>query len=1196
MNMVRLVFFVYTSIPQDLLWLKARKAMSRRLNGILLIFLMSAMALSPLAMGADSDGDGVDDSVDDCRFAAGTSTVDRDGCPDRDGDGTSDFNDGWSVNNPNFQNEFTTNSNTDYYDVDYSPTGEFIVTGSEDGFVRVWNASTHINIRSVNANPSNGAVTSVSWSPDGQYVAAGLDDDSMNIYYATNLSSVHGNIGVDVGGGDYVNDVEFSPNSDLVAVSIGRSGNGGTNGVVFLIQVADGTNLHSLNPNGEDRFYDSAFSPDGEHIVVAGNGDFYVSNVSSQATVWSITDPSSSVNAIAWSPDGNYIAMCGGWEGQSASFDMYKFNGVSWTRIWQKTTSTFCYSTDFSFDSSQVVAGMGYYQADGATLRVFNSDSGVQIDAFNAPRPNGCSGTGGSNGCGINYGASWSPESTHIVSAHGRNNEGVYYWYADIDEDNDGYNSTDQGDGVVDAFPSDGSQWADSDGDGYGDNMGYDHDSDSTTPDEPANEPDSCVSVFGTSNQDRFGCPDADGDGWSDEGDYYPADPLQWADSDGDGYGDNYYFDLNGAQLHLNQSGDAFPDDATQWNDTDGDGWGDNYENASWDNFRPSEWPGLLQSVSNQPDVFPLDRTQWVDTDGDWVGDNEMSDRPDGCPTTWGDSLFDRLGCLDTDGDGWSDPDANWASTGDCYQADAFPNDPTQWCDEDGDGFGSNVSGNNADECPNEAGSSTVDRIGCSDRDGDGYSNAGDPFPDDSTQWSDRDGDNRGDNPDGNNPDAFPDDTSQWKDTDGDGRGDNPNGFNGDAFWQDPNQWEDTDGDGYGDNFIDEDGDGVSEGYSDVCPLVFGKSTDALTRGCSDYDGDGFVDPVDAFWEDPFQWADADGDGFGDNTNVPSGDDCADVFGKSYENNRHGCPDADLDGWADVDDAFPYDTLQWVDTDGDGWGDNYIWFNDTIADLDNPGEFIQVRNQSGDAFPTVPDQWSDLDGDGWGDNQTSFFQPDAFPLQPSQWNDFDGDGYGDNSVYDPDGDEGPMAPQAAFQPDSCRKEYGTSSLEEYGCIDSDGDGRADVYDPCPWDPAITNGVLTGPDAVTCSVTSDPNKVDESTDDAASVITDSTTLIFMAGAIVLLLGLIFVAQVAKAASKRKASAERAVERKMDLAFSEEEERRLAWIDHYVAAGQLDEARALGWTEPAEVPQWKQHEMQEAAATQAAIPTMLDLDQL
>ena len=32
---------------------------------------------------------------------------------------------------------------------------------------------------------------------------------------------------------------------------------------------------------------------------------------------------------------------------------------------------------------------------------------------------------------------------------------------------------------------------------------------------------------------------------------------------------------------------------------------------------------------------------------------------------------------------------------------------------------------------PNSAGSSTVDRVGCADRDGDSYSSAGDPFPDD---------------------------------------------------------------------------------------------------------------------------------------------------------------------------------------------------------------------------------------------------------------------------------------------------------------------------------------------------------------------------------------------------------------------------------------------------------------------------------
>ena len=60
------------------------------------------MSWVTLASGADIDGDGVDDSVDDCIYAAGNSTVDRTGCPDRDGDGTSDFNDGWTSSNPNF--------------------------------------------------------------------------------------------------------------------------------------------------------------------------------------------------------------------------------------------------------------------------------------------------------------------------------------------------------------------------------------------------------------------------------------------------------------------------------------------------------------------------------------------------------------------------------------------------------------------------------------------------------------------------------------------------------------------------------------------------------------------------------------------------------------------------------------------------------------------------------------------------------------------------------------------------------------------------------------------------------------------------------------------------------------------------------------------------------------------------------------
>jgi hypothetical protein len=805
---------------------------------------------------------------------------------------------------------------------------------------------------------------------------------------------------------------------------------------------------------------------------------------------------------------------------------------------------------------------MYWYGADGATARVYHSDTGNQVDSFSGPRPGSCS-SGNNNNCGTVYGATWSPDSSHIVTAHGRNDEGVYYWYADIDEDNDGYNTTDQGDGVVDAFPSEGTQWDDTDGDGFGDNPA------------PAYQPDACPNTAGTSTEDRYGCVDGDGDGWSDEGDWAPTNSDQWVDADEDGYGDNYLFDLDEYQLHMNQSGDAFPNDPTQWNDTDGDGYGDNYENASWNTNRSATWPGLLLPSANQPDVFPLDRTQQIDTDGDWIGDNPNSDRADACPNSWGDSQYDRLGCPDADSDGYSDPSPGWASTTDCFGADAFPDDPTQWCDEDNDGFGSNPEGNQPDDCPNNQGSSTIDRIGCSDRDGDGYSNAGDPFPDDATQWSDRDGDNRGDNASGNNPDAFPDDTSQWKDSDGDGYGDNPGGNNGDSFPSDSTQWSDEDGDGYGDN--------TDGNLGDLCPLDYGESQAELSRGCPDSDLDGVTDPLDAFPSDPFQWADSDGDGFGDNTNVPSGDDCVDVFGKSFEEGRHGCPDADLDGYADVDDLFPEDQEQWADFDGDGWGDNYLWENTTVADDENLGLFITLREQRGDAFPEIASQWSDIDGDGWGDNQSSSNRVDNFPLRVSQWNDFDADGFGDNAVA------------GAYQPDACPKVPGASTAnDEFGCPDADGDGVSDDADPCPWDPEVSQGSRS---TAQCSITSDPNLQSNDGGESSSLLSgENGTLQVMAGVIIFLLALIVVAQVARAAGKRKAVAAKREDQLAHASVAEEDERRQAWIQHYLAEGNYAEARALGWEGTEGLPEWKQFEMEQQAAQDAAIPTMMDLENL
>ena len=86
----------------------------------------------------------------------------------------------------------------------------------------------------------------------------------------------------------------------------------------------------------------------------------------------------------------------------------------------------------------------------------------------------------------------------------------------------------------------------------------------------------------------------------------------------------------------------------------------------------------------------------------------------------------------------------------------AFPNDPTQWEDLDGDGFGDNLSGNNPDpylfDFDNDGYNDSIDPLpklaSPGDRDADGVLDADDVFPEDYREWADADGDGEGDNAD----------------------------------------------------------------------------------------------------------------------------------------------------------------------------------------------------------------------------------------------------------------------------------------------------------------------------------------------------------------------------------------------------------------------------------------------------------------
>jgi hypothetical protein len=445
------------------------------------------------------------------------------------------------------------------------------------------------------------------------------------------------------------------------------------------------------------------------------------------------------------------------------------------------------------------------------------------------------------------------------------------YWW--MDQDGDGVNDLD------DAFPLDNSQQFDSDGDGFGDNG-------------IGNNPDSCPFTPGDSFADTLGCPDDDQDGWSNSRDKFAYDSSQWNDTDSDGFGDN----LSGFQGDYCPSTFGRSDQNGTYGcfDYDGDGWAD------------------------IDDRFVNISSQWADSDNDGYGDEFTGYEPDACPIEFGTSSGDRYGCLDTDGDSWSD------------EGDALPFNPSQWIDRDGDGYGDNNSEGaiEIDLFPNEV-------TQWNDTDGDGYGDnplgsEGDQFPLDDTEWRNTDGDELGDN-----SDAFPFDPTQTVDSDGDGMGDNPMGIGADKFPNDPTQWGDIDGDGYGDN-------------------ATGNNSDAFITDptqWADADGDGYGDsPIgrlpDLFPNDPTQWEDADGDGLGDNLTGTDADPYLNDFDNDgYNDSVDPLPklaspgDLDNDGCLDADDVFPSDYKECLDSDGDGEGDNA----DTDDDNDGWADTDEMR-------------------------------------------------------------------------------------------------------------------------------------------------------------------------------------------------------------------------------------------------------------
>jgi WD40 repeat protein len=306
----------------------------------------------------------------------------------------------------------------------WSPDSKFMATTNDDG-LQIWQITPHLRrIKTIPA-PDEKLLREVTWSPNGRILAVVDNDGAVSLYSAQTGQALAR--GITPSGGDIeVGSVNWSPNSrflastlrdQALAIGIWEAGSA-QNWRTFLndrSDVPDGS-VESLawSPDGQViatvdnhqiTYYDSTLAnlPDlppgvkpSPYLQAAVRTSFSLWDVQSGKRLSTYTldatrDGAGTINALAWSPNGRYLALALApslyveAHGQYTPVENYTFSESSPLLIWdvtaRKTVRT-CWgnhggltSVTWSPDGTRVACGGG---SDGTVL-FWNASTGALL-------------------------------------------------------------------------------------------------------------------------------------------------------------------------------------------------------------------------------------------------------------------------------------------------------------------------------------------------------------------------------------------------------------------------------------------------------------------------------------------------------------------------------------------------------------------------------------------------------------------------------------------------------------------------------------------------------------------------------------------------------------------------------------------------------------------------------------------------
>ena len=195
----------------------------------------------------------------------------------------------WDTKTRKLLHTFTEHKVTDFnyvFSVAFSPDGKTLASSSKES-VRLWNIQGEEHLRSVITHT---AIMDVAFSPDEKTLASGNEDKTVGLWDAKTgklLTTLSGHAGE-------VSNVTFSPDGKTLA-SIGDD-------TVRLWDTRTGEPIRALS---ESKYFDIAFSPDGETLVTEHlGGTVRLWDTGTGKRLHTFTKEKHFVDGIVFRPDG----------------------------------------------------------------------------------------------------------------------------------------------------------------------------------------------------------------------------------------------------------------------------------------------------------------------------------------------------------------------------------------------------------------------------------------------------------------------------------------------------------------------------------------------------------------------------------------------------------------------------------------------------------------------------------------------------------------------------------------------------------------------------------------------------------------------------------------------------------------------------------------------------------------------------